>query len=184
MVPEGTTNIALHKEVTNSTPPIKGSLKMVTDGKKEPDEVDGEYIVDLKEGKQWVQIDLTEMAAIYAVILWLGDGPGMPRSCNDVVVQVSDDKDFKKGVKIIFNNDHDNSSSFGVGKNYNYWETNEGKLVDAKGMSARYVRVNTNGNTLDPQNHFTEIEVWGLTRKKPSGKMVPLESRFPKPWFR
>ncbi|MFA5192323.1 MAG: hypothetical protein WC740_16570 [Verrucomicrobiia bacterium] len=180
MIPEGTANLALHKTVTSSTAPTKGSLKMITDGEKEMIE---EYTVELPQGKQWVQVDLTETAVIYAVLFWLGDDSRF-RSYHDVVVQVSDDKEFKKGVKIIFNNDHDNSSGFGCGKDYSYGEDYQGKLVDAKGVSARYVRINTNGNTVNLRNHFAEIEVWGLAGKKPGGKMVPLNTRFPKPYFR
>ena len=78
-----------------------------------------------------------------------------------MVVQVSDDPNFASGVKTIFNNDHDNTSGFGVGKDMNYVETNEGKLIDAKGVKGRYVRAYSNGNTYNDLNHYVEIEVHG-----------------------
>ena len=83
----------------------------------------------------------------------------------DVVVQVADDPDFIDNVKTLFNNDGDNSSGLGIGKDKAYWETNEGKLIDAKGVVARYVRLYSKGNTADDQNHYTEVEVYGLPAK-------------------
>jgi hypothetical protein len=43
----------------------------------------------------------------------------------------------------------------------NYVETHEGKLIDAKGVEARYVRLYSNGNDAAPLNHYVEIEVYG-----------------------
>ena len=83
----------------------------------------------------------------------------------DVVVQSADDKDFTKNIKTIFSNDHDNSSGLGVGDAKEYWETNEGKLIDAKGAKAQYLRFYTKGSTADDQNHYTEIEVFGAVEK-------------------
>ncbi|MFZ2642472.1 MAG: hypothetical protein WA117_15865 [Verrucomicrobiia bacterium] len=180
MIPEGTTNLALRKKVTSSSLPTGGVLETITDGTK--DYFMG--VVVLKEGEQWVQIDLGQTSVIYAIIFWLYDETCHFYSYNDVVVQVSDDPEFKKDVKILFNNDHDNSSGFGVGKNYNYWENYLGKLVDAKGVPARYVRINTNGNNLDQLNRFTAVDVWGLVGKTPSEKLVPLVPRYPKPLFK
>jgi hypothetical protein len=76
-------------------------------------------------------------------------------------VQVSDDKDFKTGVTTLFNNDHDNTAGLGAGKDMAYVETSEGKLVDAKGVKARYVRLYSNGNTTSELNHYVEVEVFG-----------------------
>src|SRR4051794_31751616 len=56
MVPAGTINLASNKVVTSSTTePINGTLDLITDGDKAGDE--GSF-VELKPGKQWVQIDL------------------------------------------------------------------------------------------------------------------------------
>jgi hypothetical protein len=83
----------------------------------------------------------------------------------DVIVQVSDNKDFLKGVQTIFNNDHDNSSGLGVGKDKEYIEVAEGRLVDPKGIKGRYVRMYSNGNTTNDLNHYVEIEVYGTPAK-------------------
>ena len=42
-----------------------------------------------------------------------------------------------------------------------YVETAEGKLVDAKGVVARYVRLYSNGNTNNDLNHYIEVEIYG-----------------------
>jgi hypothetical protein len=81
-----------------------------------------------------------------------------------VIVQVSDDPEFKTGVTTVFNNDQDNSAKLGIGKDRAYIETNFGKLIDAKGVKGRYVRVYSNGNTANDLNHYIEVEVFGKYR--------------------
>lgn len=161
LVPPGVRNVAAGKPVSSSDEePIIGSLKLVTDGEKEARE--GSY-VELGPGLQWVQIDLKDKYAIWAVVLWHYHGNA--RVYHDVVVQVADDADFIENVRTIFNNDHDNSSGLGLGTQKEYWDTFEGKLLDAQGVVARYVRLYSNGNTADDQNHYTEVEVYGLPAK-------------------
>ena len=80
---------------------------------------------------------------------------------HDVVVQVSDDPEFKTSVTTLYNNDHDNSSGLGAGKDMSYVETSEGRLIDAKGVRARHVRLYSNGNTTSELNHYVEVEVFG-----------------------
>jgi hypothetical protein len=81
-----------------------------------------------------------------------------------VIVQVSDDKDFKTGVTTVYNNDHDNSSKMGKGTELAYRETYQGRIIDGKGAVGRYVRLYSNGNTSDELNHYTEVEVFGQTK--------------------
>jgi hypothetical protein len=159
MVPAGTTNLALNKKVTSSdSRPLIGELKYVTDGVKAGTE---EAYVELGPMLQWVQIDLEKPATIYGLYLWHFFREA--RSYNDVIVQVSDDPEFKTGVTTVFNNDQDNSSKLGIGKDRAYIETNFGKLIDAKGVKGRYVRVYSNGNTANDLNHYIEVEVFGKT---------------------
>jgi len=80
-------------------------------------------------------------------------------------VQVSKDPDFLSGVWTVFNNDHDNSAGLGIGEHMNYAESWEGKLIDAKGVSGRYVRLYSNGNTANEINTYIEVEVFGLPVK-------------------
>jgi hypothetical protein len=157
MVPAGTTNIAMGKKVTSSdSEPVIGTLDLVTDGDKEGDE--GSW-VELAPGKQWVQIDLEKDADIYAVLVW--HYHSQARVYFDVVVQVSDDPTFAKGVTTIFNADANNELGLGAGKDRSYIETYEGKLIDAGGVKGRYVRLYSKGNTTNKLNHYIEVEVFG-----------------------
>jgi hypothetical protein len=74
---------------------------------------------------------------------------------------LADDSHFGSDVRTLFNNDSDNSSKLGVGRDAEYVESYEGKLIDAKGVQARYVRVYSNGSTESALNEYTEIEVYG-----------------------
>ena len=157
MVPKGTVNLSLKKKVTSSeTKPIVGELKFITDGKKDGFD---ETFVELSPNPQWVQIDLGASSEIYAVFLWHYFREA--RGYRDVIVQVSDDPKFAKGVKTIYNNDQDNSSKKGIGKDRPYMESNLGKIIDAKGAKGRYVRLYSNGNTANNMNHYVEVEIFG-----------------------
>ena len=160
-VPAGTKLLSLGKPVAASDmAPVIGEVGFVTDGEKSGE--DG-YFVEFGPGKQWVRIDLKESAAISVILLW--HYHSQARVYRDVVVQVSDDKDFVTGVTTVFNNDHDNTSGLGIGKDKEYIETNEGRLIDAKGIRARYVRLFSNGNTSNDMNHYVEAEVYGIPVK-------------------
>jgi hypothetical protein len=157
MVPAGTVNLARGQKVTSSdSDPVVGTLDLITDGDKEGDE--GSW-VELGPGKQWVQIDLEKDANIYAVVVW--HFHSQARVYFDVVVQVSDDPKFEKGVTTIFNADAANELALGAGKDLAYIETYEGKLMDAKGVKGRYVRLYSKGNTTNKLNHYIEVEVFG-----------------------
>jgi hypothetical protein len=157
LVPAGTVNLALGKKVTASdSDPVVGTLDLVTDGDKEGDE--GSW-VELGPGKQWVQIDLAKESDISAVLVW--HFHSQARVYFDVVVQVSDDPAFSKDVTTIFNADNSNELGLGAGTDRPYIETYEGKLIDAKGVKGRYVRLYSKGNTTNKLNHYIEVEVFG-----------------------
>jgi hypothetical protein len=159
LVPEGTTLISQGKPVTGSEEsPLIGELSMVTDGDKQAGEG---YYVELSSGTQWVQIDLGQSAEVAAV--WVWHFHSQKRAYNDVVIQVSDDAEFKTGVSTIYNNDYDDSSKLGKGSDSPYVESRFGMLVDAKGAKGRYVRLHSQGNTSDEMNHYIEVEVYGKT---------------------
>lgn len=156
MVPRGTQLASAGKPVTASDKdPIIGALKLITDGEREASE--GSY-VELGPGVQWVQIDLGKPLDLQAVVIWHYHINA--RVYHDVVVQVADDADFITNVRTLLNNDHDNSAGLGIGKDKEYWETYEGRIIEAGGATARYVRLYTNGNTDDDQNHYVEVEVF------------------------
>jgi len=165
LAPIGTKNVALGKPVssTDDDPLTFGNIEMVTDGKKEGTEYD---YVELSSGLQSVTIDLLDTYTIYAIVFWHNTrnaGPGPIYF--DVIVQVSNDRNFIKGVKTLFNNDIDNSAGFGIGKDKHYHEIYYGKLIDADGTPARYVRLYSNGNNSDEFNHYVEVEVYGKAVK-------------------
>ena len=157
LAPKGTTNVALNKPVTSSAPPVHGELKQITDGDKHYARTS---LVEIPAGVQWVQVDLEKECAIYAVLVWhFHEGN---RVYFDMVMRVSNDPEFKEDVTTVYNNDHDNSSGLGVGKDNEYIESNRGRLVDTKGVTGRYLRLYGNGNTADDFNHFVEIEIYGI----------------------
>ena len=153
MVPAGTVNLTRNKKITASdNSPVVGTLDLVNDGDKAGDE--GSW-VELGPGKQWVQIDLAKSANIYAVLVWHFHSQAR------VYRQVSDDPTFKAGVTTIFNSDFKGELGLGAGKDLNYVETYQGKLIDAKGVKGRYLRLYSNGNTTNKLNDYIEVEVWG-----------------------
>ncbi len=161
LAPAGVTNVALNKPVTGSDKfPIIGELSCITDGNK--DSSDGNY-VELNLGVQYIVIDLKAMYNIYAVVVW--HLHKQPVVFFDVVVQTADDGNFIENVQTLFNNDMDNSAGQGIGKDMHYTETNEGKLIDAKGVKGRYVRLFSNGYNLEDFNYYTEVEVYGIPVK-------------------
>jgi hypothetical protein len=148
------------KKVTSSDSlPVIGELSFITDGDKTG--IDGAY-VELGPNTQWVQVDLGSSAKIAAVAVW--HFHSQARVYHDVVIQISDDAEFKKGVTTIFNTDDDNSSKLGKGSDKSYVETNNGRVIDAKGANGRYVRLYSNGNTSDELNHYCEVEVFGVQK--------------------
>jgi hypothetical protein len=155
--PAGTKNIALNKPVTASEEePIMGALEMIVDGDKEAS--DGS-VVELGPFEQWVQIDLEKTSDVYAIVVW--HYHKTPRVYFDIIVQVSDDPDFVKDVATVFNNDMDNSLKLGAGTDPHYVETAEGRLVDAKGVRGRYVRLYSQANNQNDYSNYVEVEVFG-----------------------
>jgi len=190
LVPIGTVNLALNKPVSSNEPlPVVGDLEMVTDGDKSGG--DG-HNVDIGLGLKWVQIDLETPAGIHVIAVW--HYHGQARAYRDVVVRVSNDPDFIE-YDTVFNSDHDHSSGLGIGQNMGYVETNRGKLIRCWGTVGRYVRLYSNGNTSNDQNHYVEVEVYGqapITRparipapQAPAcgDQKVPLKIKCPTPIF-
>jgi len=131
-------------------------LKRLTDGDKDYATTSQ---IELPEGLQWVQIDLEKSSTLYAVLIWhFHEGQ---RVYFDLVVQLSEDPEFKTGVSTLYNNDFDNSAGLGVGEDNEYQESYQGRLIDAKGAKGRYLRVYGKGSTASDFNHFIEVEVWG-----------------------
>lgn len=156
MVPKGTALVSKGMPVTASAKPTLGKLEQLTDGIKG---YPRKNVVELPSGLQWVQIDLQKETPLYAILLW--HFHEFKHVYFDVIVQISNDPEFKTGVTTLFNNDADNSSGLGAGKDPEYIENHRGRLITVDGAKARYVRCYSNGNHMDPMSHYIEIEVFG-----------------------
>ncbi len=161
LAPSGVKKLSLDKPVISSEmDPISGDLGMLVDGDKEATEGS---VIELGPFEQWVQIDLGDGEEVeyelYAIVFWHYHKTA--RVYFDVVVQVSNDEEFITGVTTLYNNDLDNSLGLGVGRDQHYIDKAEGKLVDAKGTKARYVRLYSQGNNQNDYTHYIEVEVFG-----------------------
>ncbi len=149
--------MATFKPVTSDIEPEEGDLIQINDGLKKSGPFD--YV----EGPAWVQIDMKEEMTIHAIALW--HFYKNPAIYNDVIVAVSDDAAFNKNVRILFNNDHDNSSKHGKGPDSAYISRWWGEIVDARGENhagtkARYVRVYTKDDMEGGLPRYVEIAVF------------------------
>jgi len=172
LAPKGVQNVALKKKVTSSDKsPITGTLELVTDGDKEARD---DSFLELHRKTQWIQIDLEKEHEIHVVMIW--HAHNTPQLYHDVVVQVANDPDFLNEVATAYNNDWDNSSGLGVGKDKEYFENYEGRLIPAKGVKGRYVRLYSKGSTYSALNRYTEVEVWALPVTT-SARTMPIESK-------
>jgi hypothetical protein len=168
-VPEEVISLARGREVTTNVPAEMRAFELsnVTDGSKKP----GEYVILAGQGPRWIQIDLGRDCEIFAVAIWHSHDEG--RVYRDVIVQLGSDPEFfteGEDFVTIFNNDHDNSSGMGVGTDKAYVDDHEGKVIDAGGRVARYVRLYANGfdtNAYSTENRYTEVEVYGREPKGP-----------------
>lgn len=161
MAPAGVQNVALNKKAVCSDPkPITGKLEQVVDGQKEAFD---DHVLELHKATQSSTIDLGADYEIAAIVFW--NDHRYVQVFHDVIIQVADDAEFTKNVRTIFNNDTDNSSGQGVGTHREYFETQEGKLLDAKGVKARAVRWYSKGSSLSALNCRTEMEVYALPAK-------------------
>ncbi len=162
-LPKNAKNLALGKRVSASDEnPIVGELAFLTDGDKDGDEG---YEVELAPGTQWIQVDLEEKSEIFAIALW--HFHRQKRAYFGVVIQISDDPEFKKNVATVFNNDFENSTNLGAGNDKIYVETNAGKIFKMPaGTRGRFVRFYSNGNTSDRGNHYIEAEIYGVPEAK------------------
>ena len=161
MIPKDAVNIA--PKATLSTSDAKASprtLMKIVDGDKEARE---SSVVLLRKGPQYVQFDFGKPFELYAIVIWHAHDSA--KVFHGVVAQVADDADFTKNVRTLFNNDKANADGCGVGTDREYFETNEGKTIDAKGEKAQFVRLYSKGSTESALNEYTEVEIYGRPPK-------------------
>jgi len=161
MVPKGVSNLAPGATVTSSdTNATPAGLKKLTDGVK--DAADDNVLL-LRKGAQYVQFDLGSPQEIYAIVVW--HAHESPKVYHGVVVRLADDAAFTENVRTLFNNDTANATGLGAGTNREYFESYEGKLIDAAGAKARFVRLYSKGSTDSALNEYTEVEIYGRPPK-------------------
>jgi hypothetical protein len=161
LVPPGLKNIARGSKITCSDTNVPAdTLAKLTDEDKEAYD---ESVIFLRKGTQYVQMDLVSPHEVFAIVIW--HAHNMLKVYHSVMVQAADDPAFKQQVHTLFNNDQENRSGLGVGTDREYFETREGKLIDAKGIKARYLRFYSHGSTNGAMNEYTEIEVYGRPAK-------------------
>jgi len=74
-------------------------------------------------------------------------------------VKLSTTADFSSAVTTVFNNDTNNSAGQGTGTQAEYAESASGKAITFSPVTARYVRLWTNGSSSNIYNHYVEVEV-------------------------
>jgi hypothetical protein len=161
MIPKDAVNIASKASITTSD--AKASpriLAKITDGDKEARD---SSVVLLRKGPQYVQFDFGSPKELYAIVIW--HAHDTPKVYHDVIAQIADDADFTKNVRTLFNNDKENAVGRGAGTDREYFETNEGKTINAKGDVAQFVRLYSKGSTDSSLNEYTEVEIYGRPPK-------------------
>jgi hypothetical protein len=160
-VPAAADNLAKGCNVTSSArEAAAGDFSYLTDGDKGGEEG---FEVELPRGAHWVQVDLTKSAEISAIALWHFHRER--RVYFNVIIQISDDASFKKDVTTVYNNDAEGELGLGKGKDYCYYESNEGRVIAVPAVKGRYVRFYSKGNSAGPSNDYIETEVWGVPAK-------------------
>jgi len=161
-VPAAAVNLAKGCDVTSSArEAAAGDFSYLTDGDKGGEEG---FEVELPRGAHWVQVDLKKSAEISAIVLWHFHRER--RVYFNVIVQISDDAAFKKDVTTVYNNDAEGELGLGKGKDYCYYESNEGRVMAlSPAVKGRYVRFYSKGNSAGPSNDYIEAEVWGVPAK-------------------
>ena len=161
-VPAAAVNLAKGCNVTSSArEAAAGDFSYLTDGDKGGEEG---FEVELPRGAHWVQVDLTKSAEISAIVLWHFHRER--RVYFNIIVQISDDAAFKKDVTTVYNNDAESELGLGKGKDYCYYESNEGRVMAlSPAIKGRYVRFYSKGNSAGPSNDYIETEVWGVPAK-------------------
>lgn len=108
-------------------------------------------------GVTYITLDFGESYNIGKVNLWHYYGDG--RKFRDVIVQLSNDSSFSAKTT-VFNNDTDNSSGQGTGTDSEYVETASGKEITFTPVNARYMRLYTNGSTVNNYGYYVEVQAW------------------------
>ena len=160
-------NLALNKDVT-----LVPMITYVPDFERVAHATDGildgnNYVNGVEENTpSYIQIDFGKEITANKVKIW-HYATGNNRIYNDVVIQFSNDPEFKSDVVTVFNNDQDNSSGLGVGTDTEYVENfDTGKTIEFSPVQAQYMRCYNNGFKYSADgeirylHHWQEVEVY------------------------
>ncbi|NEW04977.1 hypothetical protein GK047_02955 [Paenibacillus sp. SYP-B3998] len=147
-------NVAAGKVITSNATLTNKAL--ATDGVSN----DSNSFAEAASGLKYIQIDFGASYSINKVNLWhyFSDG----RTYKDVIVRLSSSSTFGSGTTTVFNNDTNNSAGLGTGTNAEYAETSAGKTITFNPVNARYLRIYSNGSSVNAYNHFVEVQAWTL----------------------
>ena len=116
--------------------------------------------VDVGADSKFIVIDLGSAVMVDGLNVWRFYNDD--RQYHDVVYQLSTTSDFSTDVTTVFNNDANNSNQQGTGSDQEYREGPLGRPVYFPPVRARYLRLWSRGNTVNNNNHYTEVEVYGM----------------------
>lgn len=161
MIPADAKNIAPASKILCSDSNVTATaLAKITDGDKEAFDTS---IVLVRKGVQYLQFDLGSAQEIFALVVW--HAHDTPKVYRNVIAQVADNADFTENLQTVYNNDIENSSGRGIGTDKQYFENYEGRVMNAKGIKARYVRLYSKGSTDSALNEYTEVEIYARPSK-------------------
>jgi hypothetical protein len=157
MIPRDAQNIApLAKISSSDTNARPEQLAKATDGVKEADDAN---VLLLRKGVQYLQFEFPAEEQIYAVVIW--HAHDSPKVYHSVVVQTADDAGFTGNLHTLFNNDFADADGRGAGTDREYFETYQGKIINARGVKGKFLRLYSKGSTDSSLNEYTEVEIYG-----------------------
>lgn len=154
----GSLNLAAGRPVVSSSGIDPSLSSGFTDGSVEED-------VAGSGGTEYLLVDLGESTALARIQLWHHYRD--QRSYNGVIVQISDDPSFTRGVVTLFNNDADNAAGQGPGGDPRYFESIDGLTIDFPPTNARFIRCWLNGSDQNMFNHWREVKAFAPKNGKP-----------------
>ncbi|QJD87763.1 glycoside hydrolase family 18 protein [Cohnella herbarum] len=130
---------------------------------------DSNLFTEAGSGKKYIQIDFGASYYLNKIAIWhyFADS----RTYKDVIVKLSDSSAFSSSVT-IFNNDADNSSGQGAGTDAEYAESAAGKKISFNPVKARYLRIYSNGSSVNAYNHYVEVEAWTVDNANRSNNVT------------
>ncbi len=168
------TNVAYQKTVTAEAGVWMANPQYATDGI-----LNTSYYTNLGSGPVYIVIDLGQNYQLGELRFWHYYADG--RTYHDVIAQLSQYSNFSS-LTTVFNNDTNNSAGQGTGSNSEYAESSAGKDVAlSTPVTARYLRLWTNGSTVNAFNHCVEVQAFASASPAPTPSATPTPTPTPSP---